>query len=266
VRQAGWAAVAAAGFLLAAPACAARRLPTPHGARVPAPEGVDAWSEATRACRGVHVYSSTIRLAGRVSGERIPSGLSVASGFDDAGGLRLEARMIGRRVFTLAGRPDRTVLLLHREREFVVGPADRILEALVGTKLAPADLLAILSGCITSDEVAETWRVGDLVEVVTGRARVYLGRTPGGWRPRIAFTAALQVDFAAFEGLWPSEIRIWSAPAADVPAELRLRIDTVQVNGFTLPDQAFSVDVPADASPIEIDALRGAVNRKGTSN
>jgi len=239
----------------------------PTAVRVPAPDGAAAWDEATRACRGVRVYSSTIRLSGRVAGERVPSGLTIASGFTSGGGMRLEARMVGRRVFTLAGRPDRAVLLFHREREFIVERADRILEKLVGTPLEPVDLLAVLTGCGTSVlEPVETWRVGDLVEVVTSRARVWLESSRGGWRPRLATTAGLQVDFVRFVGLWPEEVRVWTDPGAEVDAQLRLRVDSIEVNSFTLPDQAFEVELPPGATSIDLGDLRGTVGRKGSSH
>jgi hypothetical protein len=36
----------------------------------------------------------------------------------------------------------------------------------------------------------------------------------------------------------------------------------VHVNDFTLPEDAFTVDIPAGATPIALDALRQAVNGK----
>ncbi len=175
--------------------------------------------------------------------------------------------MVGRRVFTLAGTPERSVLLLHREREFVVERADQILGALLGPKLEPDTLLAILTGCVTFEqEATETSRLGDVLEVVTNRARLYLERTGGRWLPRLAFTAGVQVDFTAFDGLWPSEIRVWTDPGSEPAAALRLRIDTVEVNNFTFPEAAFVVDVPDDAAPVELEALRRAVRRKGPTD
>ncbi len=262
-----WVALVAAALLLPAAGCAARRLPAPSGVRVPAPDGMSAWEAATAACRGVRVYSATVRLSGRVDRERVPAGLSVAAGLDDAGGLRLEARMVGRRVFTLAGTPDRVVLLLHREREFAVDRADRVLEALVGTKLEPADLLAILTGCATSDRAPlETFAVGKFTEVVTSRGPVYLEQSSGGWRPRLAFTAGLQVDFRVFEGRWPREIAVWTTGEASRAAELRFRIESVEVNSFTLSAEALEVDVPSGFAQVELDAVRQAVSRKGVDD
>ena len=48
--------------------------------------------------------------------------------------------MVGRRVFTLAGTRERSVLLLHRERQYVVARAGRILGALLGPELEPGML------------------------------------------------------------------------------------------------------------------------------
>jgi hypothetical protein len=131
-------------------------------------------------------------------------------------------------------------------------------------QLAPADLLAILTGCVTPDrDVVEASRLGSWVEIATADARVYLQATGGRWRPRLAFTANVQVDFGTFEGLWPREIRVWTLPGAEPAAELRLRIDSVHVNDVVLLDEAFAVDIPAGATPTSLNALRQAVNRGG---
>jgi hypothetical protein len=258
-------AILAAGSLaLAASGCAARRLAPPAGPRVPAPDGAAIWAAAAEACRAVRVYSSTIRLGGRVAGDRIPAGLAIASGLEAGGRLRLEARMLGRLFYTMAGAPDRAVLLLHREREYVADRPDQILERMLGARLAPGDLLAILTGCVTFDrDLVAASRFGEWLEIETAGARIYLRSAGARWQPRLAFTANVQVDFTAFDGLWPREIRVWTAPGADPAAELRLRIDSVHVNDFTLPEDAFTVDIPAGATPIALDALRQAVNGKG---
>ena len=257
-------ALVVAGALVAAgPGCAAKRLAVPSGTRTAAPDAVDIWNETAEACRAVRVYSSTIRVGGRVGGERIPAGLTIASGFDRSGRLRLEGRLVGRLVFTLAGSADRATLVLHRDREFAIDRPERILEALFGARLAPVDLLAILTGCVSFDEATAASRLGDLVEIAVGSARVYLQPSQGRSRPHLALTAGMQVDFTAFDARWPTEIRVWTDPGADPAAELRLRIDTVTVNDFTLPDAAFTVDVPAGATEIEVAALRRAVSRKG---
>ena len=258
-------ALVLAGALVAGgSACAAKRMTVPSGPRSAAPDAVAVWTDAAETCRAVRVYSSTVRVGGRVGGERIPAGLSIASGFERSGRLRLEGSFLGRLVFTLAGTPDRATLVLHREREFVIGRPDRILGALFGAEVAPVDLLAILTGCVSFDgAVTGASRVGDLVEITIGPARVYLQRVQGRLRPRLAFTAGLQADFTAFDARWPTEIRLWTEAGAAVPAELRLRIDAVATNDFTLPEAAFTVEVPAGATEVDVEALRRAVSRKG---
>jgi hypothetical protein len=266
-RTAGVVALLTIGLLSSTMACAARRLPVPSGGRTAAPDGLADWAVATRACRSVRAYSSTIRLSGRVNDDRIPSGLAIASGLDAEGRLRLEARMVGRRVFTIAGTRERSVLLLHRERQYVVERAGRILGALLGPELDPETLLAILTGCVTFEqEATEVSRLGDFLEVVTSRARLYLRPDGSRWLPRLAFTAGVQVDFTRFEGLWPSELRVWTEPGGEPAAALRLRIDTVQVNSFAFDERAFSVDVPDDAELVDLEALRRAVSRKGPAD
>ncbi len=174
--------------------------------------------------------------------------------------------MVGRLVFTLAGTRDRSVLVLHREREYIVDRPDRILEALLGTRLEPETLLAILTGCVTLEEDASASRLGDVVEIVTPGARLYLEASGTRWLPRLAFRAGVQIDFTAFDSLWPSEIRVWTEPGSEPAAALRFRIDTVQVNTFTLPEEAFAVEVPEEATLVDLEALRRAVSRKGPSD
>ncbi len=249
-----WALVA----VLVLSGCAARRFTLATGPRSVAPDGAAIWRDASRACQVVRVYSSTLRPGGRIRGERIPAGLAVAIGLDSAGRLRLEGRALGRLLFTLAGSTDRAVLVLHREQEFVEDRAERILEALLGVTFDPARLMAVLSGCATAGEATAASRIGDVLEIETGDARVYLDETQGRWLPRVAFTAAMQVDYAARQGGWPSDVRIWSESGADAGVELRVRIDTVVVN-VVIPDQAFSIDPPPGAKQVSLDDLRRAV-------
>lgn len=238
--------------------CAARRFTLATGSRSAAPEGAAIWRDATRACQSARVYSSTLRPGGRIGGDRIPAGLSVAAGLDEAGRIRLEGRALGRLLFTLAGSTERAVLVLHREQEFVVDRAERIVEALLGVAFDPARLLVVLAGCATAAGATGASLVGDVLEIVTGDARVYLERQQDQWRPRLAFTAGMQVDYAARQGGWPSDVRIWGEAGADPRVELRVRIDTVLVNA-AIPDQAFAIDVPAGAREISLDDLRRAV-------
>ncbi|HSF99929.1 MAG TPA: hypothetical protein VLA20_02325, partial [Vicinamibacterales bacterium] len=98
------------------------------------------------------------------------------------------------------------------------------------------------------------------------RGRVYLEQSSGGWRPRVAFTAGLQVDFGVFEGRWPREIGIWTTGESSRAAELKFRIESVEVNSFTLPAEALEVDVPPGFAQVELDAVRQAVGRQGAGD
>jgi hypothetical protein len=260
--------LAAAGLLLTIAAvaggCATRRFRLPDGHRAPSADAAATWDLATRGCRSVRAYSSTIRLSGRVGGDRIPPGLAVASGLTDAGQIRLEGRALGRSVFTLAGGPDRATLVLHRERQFVVDRADRILETLVGTPFGSERLLAVLTGCVSlARDVADAAAIGDLLEVVTGDARVYLKAAGAIWLPRLGFTSGVQIDYRQYAAGWPAFVSVWTEPGAAEPAALHLRIDQIQVNSFAVSDRMFEVEIPAGATEVGLDALRRSAFRGG---
>ena len=75
----------------------------------------------------------------------------------------------------------------------------------------------------------------------------------------------LSVEFADHAGAQPGRIRIRRAAAADRAAlDVGVSIGQVETN-VTLGDRAFTVDVPADATPITLDELRRSGPLRDTS-
>jgi hypothetical protein len=152
------------------------------------------------------------------------------------------------------------------EDRIVTAPAPAIVEALIGLKISPALLLAILSGCISSSPtVAEARRyAGDVVEIANADATVYLTRQSGRWRVRAGRAAGILVDLAKYEGGLPHEISLRSE-GTDAPAiAMTLRVTRVDA-APTLPAGAFSVSEPPGATPMTLAELReaGPLRRDG---
>ena len=174
--------------------------------------------------------------------------------------MRLEAvAPFGPPGFILATRGEQAMLLLPRDERVVRGEsAEAILGALTGVTLAPADLLAILTGCIVPDAKAvggrlhaNEWASIDL----EGGATMYLQRM-GAWRVRAGRRNGWEVDYPAWQGAFPQTIRLRSATE---PANVDMTTTLAQIEvNVDVDAAAFTVDVPAGASPLSLDELRQA--------
>jgi hypothetical protein len=184
----------------------------------------------------------------------------VISGF-----ARLEGvAPFGPPAFILAAQNGTAVLLLPRDQRVLRGakPED-ILGALTGVDLAPAELQAILTGCVAATPQpvdgrlhANGWASIDLMGGVT----LYLqparagGSGSAAWQLRAARRAGWQIEYPAWSGMFPQSVRLQSQdPALDV--DLTAALSQIEAN-VDLTDAAFTVDVPTGAQPITIDDLR----------
>ena len=129
--------------------------------------------------------------------------------------------------------------------------------------LGPADLQAILTGCVVPTpqatdgrQHANGWASIDL----TGGAAIYLqpvrGGAPGAahWQIRAAKRAGWQIDYPAWNGDFPQMVRLRSVQAAAM-VDLTASLSQIETNK-DLEDAAFTVKVPPDAEPITLDELR----------
>ena len=225
---------------------------------MPAPEGQVAWTQATEACRSAHSLSAELRVSGNAAGQKLHSAtLHGAVTTGDQIYFELPAPF-GAPGFVLAGTGDRATLVLPRDKRVLRARAEDIVEALVGLKLGPRQLLGVLAGCVDpSTGVSAPQRFGDLVAVTTPSARVFLRQGAGGWSVVAATTASLVIDYQEWTGLWPSRARITSA-AGQVPAlDVVIGLSQIEVNGQLEPS-IFSPTVPPDAAPLTIQELRDA--------
>ena len=129
-------------------ACGAKRIPLPSDPGSPLPNYSEIHAEVTKSCRGARTLTAELGLRGRAGTRRL-SGRLIA-GFERPASMRLEAvAPFGPAGFILVTRGEQAVLLLPRDERVVRGEsAEAILGALTGVTLGPADLQAILTGCI----------------------------------------------------------------------------------------------------------------------
>ena len=241
-----------------AAACGARRVQLPSDPGSPLPNYSEIHADVTSACRGVRTLTAELGLRGRAGGRRLSGRLH--AGFERPASMRLEAvAPFGPPGFILATRADQAVLLLPRDERVVRGQsADAILGALTGVTLAPADLQAILTGCVDPDAKplggrlhANGWASIDL----DGGATMYLRRM-GSWQVRAARRSGWEVEYPAWQGSFPQQIRLRSV---NEPANVDMTATLTQIEvNVDVDPAAFAVDVPANAAPLSVEELREA--------
>jgi outer membrane lipoprotein-sorting protein len=243
---------------LVASACAPKTLTLPAPGGTPVPNAAELHADITKACAGVRTMTAELGLSGRAGSRRI-SGRAVV-GFEAPDAMRLEGLApIGQPAFILVSRGGNATLLLPRDERVLTGAnAGDILGALTGVTLAPADLQAILTGCVApGSKVTSGSEQGEWVILELERgASLYLRRNRGSTLElRAARRDQWQIEYAEWESGLPRSVRIMSAaaPAVDMTA----RLSQLETN-VDLEDAAFTVDVPRDAAPITLQELRDA--------
>ena len=210
------------------------------------------------ACAGVRTLTAEIGMSGRAGRQRLRG--RVVAGFARPASMRLEAvAPFGAPAFILVARGENATLLLPRDEPHVLRGAkpEDILGALTGVALGPADLQAILTGCVVpapqaSDarRHANGWASIDL----TGGATLYVEPAPGGWRLRAARRAGWQIEYPAWSGGFPQAVRLLST-RPDVNVDLTAALSQIETNK-DLEDAAFNVNVPPGAEPVTLEELR----------
>jgi hypothetical protein len=179
--------------------------------------------------------------------------------------MRLEGvAPFGQPAFILAVRNSTAVLLLPRDSRVVRGEkAEAILGALIGVSLAPADLQAMLTGCVVPDSKPESGRLHEnnwaTITLTTG-ARMYLRRT-SRWELRAAQRDGWQIEYSTGQGRFPQSVRLVSDAQA-LRVDLAASLSQVEAN-VDIDPAAFTVDVPASASPMSLNELRNSGPLRG---
>ena len=239
-------------------ACGARRVPFPSDPGSPLPDFSQIHADVTRSCRGARTLTAELGLRGRAGSRRL-SGRLIA-GFERPASMRLEAvAPFGPAGFILVTRADQAVLLLPRDERVVRGEsADAILGALTGVTLGPADLQALLTGCIVPEAKAVGGRLhanGWASIDLEGGATMFLRRM-GAWQISAGRRNGWEVEYPMWQGAFPQIIRLRSA-AEPTTVDMTATLAQIEVNTDLQP-ATFNVDVPAGTAPLSLDELRDA--------
>jgi hypothetical protein len=231
-------------------------LPTDAGASFP--DYLEVHAQASAACRGVRTLTAELALSGRAGTQAVRG--RVIAGFERPASMRLEGvAPFGPPAFILAARGEGAVLLLPRDERVLQGArAEDVLGALTGIALAPADLQALLTGCVVPDPMPTAGRRHENGWVsidLDGGATVFLEMRGGAWQVRAARRGTWDVSYPA-QGLFPASVRLVSTDPSvrvDVTAAVSQRETNTPID-----PAAFSVDVPPGTDPLTLDELRNA--------
>lgn len=230
----------------------------PVGPAAPFPEATAAWTSVTRECRDVRTYQAQLAVSGRIGTQRVP-GLTVGLALDATGNIGMEVRVGGPPLVNLAGPAAQATLVLHDDRRVVTAPAEQLVEALVGVPLGPRRLLALLTGCVSTDlQPAAAELVDGMARIRTSDATVYLSQAEGAWRLRGGEFDGLVADYRMVNArpLWPARIEVRSLPDRSPRVALTLRVVEFDVDNPRFDPAVFRVNVPDAAVVTSIEALR----------
>jgi hypothetical protein len=239
--------------------CAVRQpFVRPVGPGGPAADAAGAWQEAVAGCRSTTTYRSELGITGRIGAQRI-RGLASArlyAAVTAAGEIGLEAYVASELVFKLGGAGATALLLLRDGNRVVDAPPEEILEALIGVRLTPPRLLAILAGCVSGAPMFHRASShGQLIEVAADDATLFLERQSGAWRVRAGTVDQLQVDYWRFDRMLPRVLGVRTAAGHEPVVVLEMQARDTVVNS-TIDPAAFLVRVPAGARRMTIQELR----------
>lgn len=240
-------------------ACAARRISLPTDAGAPFPDFAETYRMVTASCAGVRTLTAELGLSGRAGDRRIRGRAIV--GFARPDSLRLEGvAPFGPPAFILAARGATATLLLPRDNRAVRGapPAD-ILDALTGVALSPADLQAVLTGCVVPAATPSAGRLhqnGWASIDVGDETTLYLEREGAGWRVRAGRRQGWHVEYPSWQGTFPSAVRLASL-SGNVTVDLTATISQLETN-VPLGEAAFAVNVPPGVIELSVAELREA--------
>ena len=227
----------------------------PSGPGSPASDFAPAYTQSRAACEGVRTLQAELGLSGRAAGQRMRG--RVLAGLVP-GALRLEGvAPFGAPVFILVADGSRGTLLLARDRRVVRdADPDEILNALVGIRLSPDDLRAVLAGCVRAAGEATRARAfgADWLAVdLNAGGSVYLRRVGNAWRIVAGRYGDLEVDYTSFAGNRPSRVVL---RAKDL--NLALALNQVEVNGDLPRDRLVALTIPDGVTTLSLEELRKA--------
>jgi hypothetical protein len=255
-QRRGLSGILPVALCLALSGCAARRVTLPADSGAPLPDFAAVHAELSRTCSGIRTLTAELSLSGRAGDQKLRG--RVLAGFERPASMRLEGvAPFGAPAFILVARDGAGTLLLPRDDRVVRdAKPEEILGALTGVALAPADLQAILSGCVVPAPRATAGRVhgnGWASIDLAGGATVYAQRQGQGWQLRAARRGPWQVEYSMGTGTLPASVALH----AEMPVRVDLTAAIAQVEtNVDLDASAFTVTVPSGAAPLAIETLR----------
>jgi outer membrane biogenesis lipoprotein LolB len=205
----------------------------------------------------VKSLTAELALSGRAGSQRLRG--RVVAGFERPDSMRLEGvAPFGSPAFILVARNTTATLLLPRDNRVLRGARpEQILGALTGVTLAPADLQAILTGCVTPMPDATAGRLhqnGWLSIDLAGGATMFLQQDKGAWQLRAARRAGWQIEYPEWQGMFPSVVRLRSDGSAG-NVDLSAGVSQLDTN-VALEAAAFTVNIPSGAMEMKLEELR----------
>jgi hypothetical protein len=244
--------------------CGVRLYTPPAGDGVPEPAGAAALAGATSHCAGIDRLVVSMGMKGRVGDQGLPRGVRYDAAFARDGRIFLEASALGTQRLVFAGTAPQAALWLREGNRVVSATVEAIIEALTGMTLSAADLIDVLSACVTTDrDVVRAERFGDVIRATTAAAVFVLQPVDAGaWRVRWARRGDLQVDYHEATGGVPTSLTLYRVDAGS-PAQITMSVRSRETNP---PEdelaRAFAYTPPASAVPMPLDELRAAVWRR----
>jgi len=244
---------------LMAVACGPTRLTLPTDAGAALPDFQTVHDSVSRACRGARTLTAELALSGHAGRTKLRG--RVVAGFERPVSMRLEGvAPFGPPAFILVARGGDATLLLPRDERVLAGatPED-VLGAITGVSLAPADLHAILTGCVVPDPAPRGGRVhanGMASIDLEGGATLYLARVNGAWQPRAASRQGWSVQYSDWQGGFPRGVVLRSVDGA-LDVELSAAVSQLEAN-VPIDAAAFTVTIPSSTTRLTLDELRQA--------
>lgn len=241
--------------------CGGHRLQLPTDPGAPLPDFDSIHTQVSAACAPIRTLTAEISLAGQASGERLRGTLQ--AGFKPPESMRLELRVgpFGTPAFVLGANAGGATLMLPRSNQVVRGArAEDVLGALTGISLSPADLLAILTGCVVPSPRPTAGRLhadGWASIQLADRATLYLQRVGNRWQLRAARRGDWQIEYPEWPASSSFPTRVQLRAERPVAVDLRAGLSQVEADR-DLGDEVFTVNVPADAERMTVEQLRQA--------
>jgi len=240
-------------------ACAARLYVPPTGAGEPFPEAATVWNTLTARCSTAATFVAEVTIEGwtGASKQRIPR-VPFHTALTKHNDVYLEVPgVFGPSWVEMAGHADQSVLLLPRDKRVLRASTRDIVDALTGLRWDAVDLLNVLTGCVVAPGPASRGiRYGDQVDLELGNgSHAWIRQRDGAWQLIAASRDGLLIEYRAWVGAYPSELRVSSSAPNALPLQVRFSVAQHNVN-TTLESDIFAPKVPPNFIAMTLAELR----------